>query len=93
MRPLRGILCTFAAPHETPEIVPFAVDGIEAGTITWGHRFLAPEPIDVRRYEDYVDALFKAKVVLDADGARRSSARTRGRWLSREVWSWSRTRA
>ncbi len=28
---------------------------------------MAPEPIAARRYDDYVDALFKAKVVLDAD--------------------------
>src|SRR5271165_1935733 len=67
VRPLRGILCTLTTPHDAAEVVPFAVDGIEAGEFTWGHRFMAPEPIDVRRYDDYVDALQKAKVVLDAD--------------------------
>ena len=35
--------------------------------MTWGHRFMAPGPIHVRRFDDYVDALQKAKVVLDAD--------------------------
>ena len=35
--------------------------------MTWGHRFMAPQPIHVRRFDDYVDALQKAKVVLDAD--------------------------
>ncbi len=67
VRPLRGILCTLATPHDAAEVVPFAVDGIESGQFTRGHRFLAPAPIDVRRYDDYVDALMKAKVVLDAD--------------------------
>jgi glycyl-tRNA synthetase beta chain len=79
VRPLRGILCTLATPHDASEVVPFAVDGIESGATTWGHRFLAPEPIEVRRYEDYVDALFKAKVVLDADRRKamiREDART-----------------
>ena len=54
-------------PHDAAEVVPFAVDGIESGEVTWGHRFMAPAPIAVRRFDDYVDALQKAKVVLDAD--------------------------
>ena len=62
-----GILCTLATQHDTAEVVPFAIDGIKSGDVTWGHRFLAPEPISVRRYDDYVDALLKARVVLDAD--------------------------
>jgi glycyl-tRNA synthetase beta chain len=67
VRPLRGIVCTLATQHETAEIISFSIDGIKAGDVTWGHRFMAPEPISVRRYDDYVDALQKAKVVLDAD--------------------------
>ncbi len=67
VRPLRGIVCTLATQHETAEIVPFAVDGLASGDVTWGHRFMAPEPITVRRFEDYADALQKAKVVLDPD--------------------------
>jgi glycyl-tRNA synthetase beta chain len=67
VRPLRSILCTFGIPHETPETIAFAVDGLTASNRTFGHRFLAPAPIEVRRFEDYVDALAKAKVVLDAD--------------------------
>ena len=66
VRPLRSILCLFGGPHETPEIVPFALDGLTSGDVTYGHRFLAPGPIQVRRFEDYVEALQKAKVVLDA---------------------------
>jgi glycyl-tRNA synthetase beta chain len=67
VRPLRGIVCMLATQHETAEIVSFDIDGIAAGDVTWGHRFMAPQPIQVRRYDDYVDALQKAKVVLDAD--------------------------
>jgi glycyl-tRNA synthetase beta chain len=67
VRPLRGILCTLAIQHDAAEIVSFDIDGIAAGDTTWGHRFLAPEPIKVRRFDDYVDALQKAKVVLDAN--------------------------
>ena len=67
VRPLRGIVCTLATQHDAAEIVPFEIDGIAAGDMTLGHRFMAPEPIHVRRFDDYVDALQKAKVVLDAD--------------------------
>ena len=67
VRPLRGILCTLATPNDATEIVPFAVDGVASGDVTWGHRFMAPEPIAVRRFDDYVEALRKARVVLDAD--------------------------
>ncbi|HEY3622755.1 MAG TPA: glycine--tRNA ligase subunit beta, partial [Roseiarcus sp.] len=67
VRPLRGIVCTLATQHDAAEIVPFEIDGIASGDVTWGHRFMAPKPIHVRRYDDYVDALHRAKVVLDAD--------------------------
>ena len=67
VRPLRGIVCTLATQHDTAEIVAFEVDGIAASDVTWGHRFMAPQPIRVRRYDDYVDALHRARVVLDAD--------------------------
>jgi glycyl-tRNA synthetase beta chain len=67
VRPLRSILCVFGGPHETPEIVGFTLDGLASSDVTYGHRFMAPAPIRARRFDDYVDALFKAKVVLDAD--------------------------
>jgi glycyl-tRNA synthetase beta chain len=68
VRPLHSILCTFgAAEVEDPEVVPFEVDGIISGNVTYGHRFHAPGPITVKRLEDYVASLEKAKVVLDAD--------------------------
>ena len=67
VRPLRSMLCTFAGPNEAPEIVRFAVDGLESGDVTYGHRFMAPGALRVKRFEDYVAGLAKAKVVLDAD--------------------------
>jgi glycyl-tRNA synthetase beta chain len=67
VRPLQSIVATFGPETETPDVVPFSVDGIAAGTTTYGHRFLAPEAIEVRRFDDYVAALERAKVVLDAD--------------------------
>lgn len=65
VRPLQSILCTFGTSNEEPEIVRFDIDGIASGNTTVGHRFLAPDVITVRRFDDYVPALEKAKVVLD----------------------------
>jgi glycyl-tRNA synthetase beta chain len=67
VRPLRGILCTLGTPHDVSEVVEFDIDGLASGDVTWGHRFMAPQPITVRRYDDYAAALLKAKVVLDTD--------------------------
>ena len=70
VRPLHSIVATFGPETEDPDIVPFRVDGIAAGNQTRGHRFMAPEPFTVRRLDDYMDKLAKAKVVLDAERRR-----------------------
>src|SRR5262249_26769685 len=67
VRPLHAITATFGLETEEPDIVKFAVDGIEAGQTTFGHRFMAPAPINVRRFEDYEAKLLDAKVVLDPE--------------------------
>src|SRR4051794_11273091 len=64
---LHAIVCTFGPETEDPQVVDFEVGGVRAGNVTYGHRFLAPEPITVRRFADYADKLEKAKVVLDAN--------------------------
>ncbi len=65
VRPLHAITATFGLETEEPDVVPFSVDGIEAGQTTYGHRFMAPAAISVRRFEDYDAKLLNAKVVLD----------------------------
>ncbi|MBV8754113.1 MAG: glycine--tRNA ligase subunit beta [Hyphomicrobiales bacterium] len=65
VRPLHSIVATFGPQTEDPDVVPFTVDGIASGNTTRGHRFMAPAPFAVRRFEDYRDKLEKAKVVLD----------------------------
>ncbi|AWO89562.1 MULTISPECIES: glycine--tRNA ligase subunit beta [Bradyrhizobium] len=67
VRPLHAITATFGLETEEPDVVKFAVDGIEAGQTTYGHRFLAPATINVRRFEDYEAKLLDAKVVLDPE--------------------------
>ncbi|MDH0870569.1 glycine--tRNA ligase subunit beta [Agrobacterium pusense] len=67
VRPLQSIVCLFGPEHDETQVIPFAIDGIVAGNVTYGHRFHAPGPITVRRFEDYVSSLEKAKVILDAE--------------------------
>lgn len=67
VRPLHAITATFGLETEEPDVVKFSVDGIEAGQTTYGHRFMAPAAISVRRFEDYEAKLLDAKVVLDPD--------------------------
>jgi glycyl-tRNA synthetase beta chain len=65
VRPLHSIVATFGPETEEPAVVPLDIDGIRGGDETRGHRFMAPAPIKVRRFDDYVAKLEKAKVVLD----------------------------
>src|ERR1700756_118000 len=67
VRPLHAITATFGLETEAPDVVSFAVDGIAAGQTTFGHRFMAPAAIEVRRFEDYQAKLLDAKVVLDPE--------------------------
>src|SRR5258707_3005235 len=65
VRPLHSIIATFGPETETPDVVPFTVDGIAAGNATHGHRFLAPRVIHARHFDDYAAKLERANVVLD----------------------------
>ncbi|MBM3552733.1 MAG: glycine--tRNA ligase subunit beta [Alphaproteobacteria bacterium] len=65
VRPLHSIVASFGPETETPDVVDFEVDGIASGNVTYGHRFLAPQAIQVKRFEDYALSLERAKVVID----------------------------
>ncbi|MEX3315897.1 glycine--tRNA ligase subunit beta [Sulfitobacter sp. PS-8MA] len=64
VRPLHSILCIIS-DEAGAEVVPLTVDGITAGNTTRGHRFLAPDEIEVTGFEDYQSKLARASVVLD----------------------------
>jgi glycyl-tRNA synthetase beta chain len=65
VRPLHSIVAMFGPETEEPEVVAFDVGGIKAGDTTYGHRFMAPAPMKVKRLDDYVAKLDAAKVVVD----------------------------
>jgi len=46
-------------------VIPFSLEGISAGNRTYGHRFMAPEAIPLKRAGDYGPQLRKAQVIVD----------------------------
>jgi glycyl-tRNA synthetase beta chain len=65
VRPLHAIVATFGPETEDPEVVKVEAGGVKAGHTTYGHRFMAPGPIEVRRQDDWMAKLEKAKVIVD----------------------------
>lgn len=65
VRPLRSILCVLTT-EAGAEVVPFEIDGIPAGNLSRGHRFMAPDAFAVTSFEDYEAKLSRGFVILDA---------------------------
>jgi len=66
VRPLHSILCILGG-----KIVPIELEGISADSMTYGHRFMAPDGFNVTSFADYEAKLEKAFVILDP--ARRAA--------------------
>jgi glycyl-tRNA synthetase beta chain len=64
VRPLHSILCLLT-DESGAEVVPVEVDGIRAGDVTRGHRFMARGAFSVVSFEDYEAKLRRAFVILD----------------------------
>jgi len=61
IRPLKRIVALFDG-----HVVPFEIDGIVAGDVTEGHRFMGPaQPFSVKDFADYRAKLEKNFVLLD----------------------------
>lgn len=64
-RPVHWILCRFGE-----DILDMRFAGVSAGTHTYGHRFMAPDAIEVTTPAEYVSKLRDAKVLVDTDERR-----------------------
>ena len=63
VRPLKRILCVLDR-----EIVPFAIEGIQSGDVTEGHRFMGDaQPFVARDFDEYAAGLEAHFVVLDVE--------------------------
>jgi glycyl-tRNA synthetase beta chain len=59
-RPIRWLLASYG---ET--VIPCRVNEVESGRATRGHRFMAPEPLPVMDFSQYLDSLRQAHVLAD----------------------------
>lgn len=63
VRPLKRILCVLDR-----EVVPFAIEGIQSGDVTEGHRFMGEaRPFTAKNFDEYVAGLEAHYVVLDVE--------------------------
>ncbi|HYS55680.1 MAG TPA: glycine--tRNA ligase subunit beta [Thermoanaerobaculia bacterium] len=79
IRPIHSVLSVFDGKH-----LPVEVLGVASGTTTVGHRTLAPGPITVSGYNDYVTKLELARVVIDSTRRRHVMAE-RARILANQI--------
>jgi glycyl-tRNA synthetase beta chain len=59
-RPVRWLVALYGS-----QVIDMSFAGVRSGRVTQGHRFLAPEPIEIPDPEDYVELLREAHVVVD----------------------------
>ena len=64
-RPIHWILALFGG-----EVIPFDLDGIRSGDMTFGHRFMHPDPLSVKDFPSYLELLEKACVQCDPEKRR-----------------------
>ena len=61
VRPLRSILCRFDGA-----IVDFEIGGIKSCGVSYGHRFMAPDALEIAHADDYLGVLEHNFVIADA---------------------------
>lgn len=65
-RPIQWLLALYGE-----EVVPFAVNDLQSGNTTRGHRFMAPENVAVTDFDSYRKTLLDRHVVVDMEERRR----------------------
>ncbi len=67
-RPLRSLLALLGT-----QVVPFEVDGLESGRLTWGHPFLAAGPFEIERADlALLESTLESAFVVADRGRRRA---------------------
>lgn len=61
-RPIRWLVVLYGE-----ETIPLEVAGVKAGRLTRGHRFLAPQPLEIGHPRAYRDILHRAYVLVDPE--------------------------
>lgn len=65
-RPIQWLMALYGG-----QTITMSVDGVgDSGSLTYGHRFMAPQTIEVRDYDQYVAALRDQHVLVEAEERR-----------------------
>lgn len=67
IRPLHNILCVF---DSSP--IKFNVENIHSNALTYGHRYLAPDSIEVNNKENYIEQLIKSHVIVNPEDRKKA---------------------
>ena len=59
-RPIQWLLALYDG-----KVVNFTVENVQAGNTTRGHRFMAPESVEVRDFDQYLELLAEKSVIAD----------------------------
>ncbi|MGQ9703924.1 MAG: glycine--tRNA ligase subunit beta [Actinomycetota bacterium] len=66
-RPVRWLVVLYGK-----EVVPVEFEGLRAGRVSRGHRFLSPGKVELTGPRDYLEALRRARVLADEEERRRA---------------------
>ncbi|MCI5126827.1 MAG: glycine--tRNA ligase subunit beta, partial [Candidatus Electrothrix sp. AR5] len=66
-RPLQWLLALYDG-----KVIDLTVEGVETGATTLGHRFMDPEPVEIRDFDHYQEVLLAKSVMVD-QAARREA--------------------
>jgi len=65
-RPIRNILCLFGG-----ETLSFSVEGITSKDWTIGHKIHSPQPVNIKSFKEYKEALKERKVIVEPEERKR----------------------
>jgi glycyl-tRNA synthetase beta chain len=65
-RPIQWLAILFGG-----EVIPATYNGINAGNVTRGHRFMAPEEIEITAFNQYLETLRQQEIVVDIEERRK----------------------
>lgn len=52
------------------QVIPFSLEGIVSGNLTFGHRFMDPRPLPIKEPAEYLPKLKEAQVIVDQEERR-----------------------
>jgi glycyl-tRNA synthetase beta chain len=83
-RPIQWIIAVIIATNKSKQILNFEIEGLKAGDLSYGHRFLGPDAICVDNAEKFIAQLERQGVILDIE-KRKSTIVSESNELAKSV--------